>query len=264
MLEAAARVFARRGFHAATIAEVAAKAGIAVGSIYLYFDTKEQLYFSVVDEKAASPRAACLADRCSSSKSAHSTEAADAPSASTGGWSAPRRRARLRPMPPIPPSHWWRSTMRATRCWWWPSCQGARRKPSRRRCVAGACCWPRRRSMAPARLRCLCLAGSWPSQGGVQKHGAEPVAGQEVEEVIWRWQLRGLDGQLVRAIRGGELTALVHDCPAEPYQGDEDRVKAWVLAHRSSRPCAGRSKLKPKRITALASARLPLSSRTCM
>jgi hypothetical protein len=45
------------------------------------------------------------------------------------------------------------------------------------------------------------------------------------------WQLRGLDGQPVRAIRGGGLTALVHDCPAEPYQGDEDRVKAWVLAH---------------------------------
>jgi hypothetical protein len=49
----------------------------------------------------------------------------------------------------------------------------------------------------------------------------------EVED----WQLRGLDGQPVRAIRGGGLTALVHDCPAEPYQGDEDRVKAWVLAH---------------------------------
>jgi len=52
ILEAAARVFARRGFHAATMAEVAAEAGVAVGSIYLYFNTKEQLYFSVVDEKA--------------------------------------------------------------------------------------------------------------------------------------------------------------------------------------------------------------------
>jgi TetR/AcrR family fatty acid metabolism transcriptional regulator len=52
ILEAAARVFARRGFHAATIAEVAAEAGVAVGSIYVYFDTKDQLYFSVVDEKA--------------------------------------------------------------------------------------------------------------------------------------------------------------------------------------------------------------------
>ena len=51
ILEAAARVFARRGFHAATIAEVAADAGAAVGSIYLYFNTKEQLYFSLVDEK---------------------------------------------------------------------------------------------------------------------------------------------------------------------------------------------------------------------
>jgi len=52
ILEAAARVFARRGFHAATIAEVAAETGLAVGSIYLYFNTKEELYFSLVDEKA--------------------------------------------------------------------------------------------------------------------------------------------------------------------------------------------------------------------
>jgi len=44
------------------------------------------------------------------------------------------------------------------------------------------------------------------------------------------WQLRGLDGQPVRAICAAGLTALVHDCPAEPYQGDEDRVKSWVLA----------------------------------
>jgi TetR/AcrR family fatty acid metabolism transcriptional regulator len=51
ILEAAVRVFARRGFHAATIAEVAAEAGVAVGSIYLYFNTKEDLYFSLVDEK---------------------------------------------------------------------------------------------------------------------------------------------------------------------------------------------------------------------
>jgi AcrR family transcriptional regulator len=51
ILEAAARVFARRGFHAATIAEVAAEAGAAVGSIYLYFNTKEDLYFSLVDDK---------------------------------------------------------------------------------------------------------------------------------------------------------------------------------------------------------------------
>ena len=45
------------------------------------------------------------------------------------------------------------------------------------------------------------------------------------------WQLRGLDGQPVRVICAAGLTALVHDCPAEPYQGDEERVKSWVLAH---------------------------------
>jgi len=44
ILEAAVRVFARRGFHAATIAEVAAEAGVAVGSIYLCFKTKQELY----------------------------------------------------------------------------------------------------------------------------------------------------------------------------------------------------------------------------
>jgi AcrR family transcriptional regulator len=52
ILEAATRVFARRGFHAATTAEVAAEAGVAVGSIYLCFKTKEELYFSLVNEKA--------------------------------------------------------------------------------------------------------------------------------------------------------------------------------------------------------------------
>ena len=52
IIEAAMRVFARRGFHAATTAEVAAEAGVAVGSIYLCFKTKEDLYFSLVNEKA--------------------------------------------------------------------------------------------------------------------------------------------------------------------------------------------------------------------
>ena len=46
------------------------------------------------------------------------------------------------------------------------------------------------------------------------------------------WELRGLDERPVRAISAAGLTALVHDCPATPYQGDdEERVKVWVLAH---------------------------------
>jgi hypothetical protein len=45
------------------------------------------------------------------------------------------------------------------------------------------------------------------------------------------WQLRGLDGQPVRAVCAAGLTALVHDCPPEHYQGEDERVKACVLAH---------------------------------
>ncbi|MEI6450806.1 MAG: GvpL/GvpF family gas vesicle protein [Actinomycetes bacterium] len=46
------------------------------------------------------------------------------------------------------------------------------------------------------------------------------------------WELRGLDERPVRAICAAGLTALVHDCPAVPYQGDDvERVKVWVLAH---------------------------------
>jgi hypothetical protein len=46
------------------------------------------------------------------------------------------------------------------------------------------------------------------------------------------WELRGLDERPVRPICAAGLTALVHDCPAVPYQGDDaERVKVWVLAH---------------------------------
>ncbi len=51
ILEAASRVFAREGFHSATMAQVAAEAGVAVGTLYLYFRRKEDLYRSLVDEK---------------------------------------------------------------------------------------------------------------------------------------------------------------------------------------------------------------------
>jgi hypothetical protein len=45
------------------------------------------------------------------------------------------------------------------------------------------------------------------------------------------WQLAGLDGKPVRAICAGEMTALVHDCLPEACQGDDEKVKSWVLAH---------------------------------
>ena len=44
ILAAASEVFAESGFEKATVRQVAARAGISIGGIYLYFRTKEELY----------------------------------------------------------------------------------------------------------------------------------------------------------------------------------------------------------------------------
>ena len=44
IMAAAKKVFARNGFHATTIADIANGAGLAYGSIYQYFDSKEDLF----------------------------------------------------------------------------------------------------------------------------------------------------------------------------------------------------------------------------
>ena len=50
ILDAACRVVARRGFQGATIDRVAEKAGIAKGTVYLYFHTKEELLKAAVEQ----------------------------------------------------------------------------------------------------------------------------------------------------------------------------------------------------------------------
>ena len=50
ILEAAIRTFGRRGFHEARIAEIAAAARVAEGTVYLYFRNKEDLLGVVFDE----------------------------------------------------------------------------------------------------------------------------------------------------------------------------------------------------------------------
>lgn len=49
ILEAAAAVIARRGYQRATMKEIAAEAGIAPGTIYLYFDSKRDLLLTIAD-----------------------------------------------------------------------------------------------------------------------------------------------------------------------------------------------------------------------
>ena len=53
IVEAAVKVFAGRGFHTATVAEIARAAGVADGTIYLYFKSKDDLLLRLFDEKMA-------------------------------------------------------------------------------------------------------------------------------------------------------------------------------------------------------------------
>ena len=50
ILEAAVKVFARKGFHSARIAEIAKEAKVASGTIYLYFKNKDYILISVFEE----------------------------------------------------------------------------------------------------------------------------------------------------------------------------------------------------------------------
>jgi AcrR family transcriptional regulator len=49
ILDAATSVFARRGYRNATISHVIARAGIARGTFYLYFTSKEQVFLAIVE-----------------------------------------------------------------------------------------------------------------------------------------------------------------------------------------------------------------------
>ena len=50
ILEAAVKVFARKGFHNSRVAEIAREAGVASGTIYLYFRNKDDILISVFEE----------------------------------------------------------------------------------------------------------------------------------------------------------------------------------------------------------------------
>ncbi|MCV7052151.1 helix-turn-helix transcriptional regulator [Mycobacterium heidelbergense] len=47
-MAAAKKVFARKGFHATTIADIAKEAGLAYGSVYWYFDSKDDLFHALM------------------------------------------------------------------------------------------------------------------------------------------------------------------------------------------------------------------------
>jgi AcrR family transcriptional regulator len=51
ILRAARKVFGKRGFHAATIEEIAEEAGLSNGAIYYNFDSKGDLFFALLEER---------------------------------------------------------------------------------------------------------------------------------------------------------------------------------------------------------------------
>ncbi len=66
-----------------------------------------------------------------------------------------------------------------------------------------------------------------PVQGGCYLYCVAPARG------LSGMDLRGLDDAGVYHITFGEISAVVHDCPAVPYAGDGERVQAWLLAHHA-------------------------------
>ena len=55
ILEAALEVFARKGYTAATIPEISKSAGLALGTIYLYYHSKRELFVAVIESMLVSP-----------------------------------------------------------------------------------------------------------------------------------------------------------------------------------------------------------------
>ena len=65
LLDAAARVFAAKGFAGASVEEIAAEAGFSIGALYSNFAGKEDLFLALMSERAAtriSDTATTLAD----------------------------------------------------------------------------------------------------------------------------------------------------------------------------------------------------------
>src|SRR5437588_2280187 len=55
LLDAALRVFARRGFRRASVDEIAAEAGYSKGALYWHFPGKHELFVALIDERIDAP-----------------------------------------------------------------------------------------------------------------------------------------------------------------------------------------------------------------
>jgi len=56
LLDAAAEEFGEKGFHEASISRITQRAGVAIGSFYTYFDSKEEVFTALVRDFSAQVR----------------------------------------------------------------------------------------------------------------------------------------------------------------------------------------------------------------
>jgi len=56
LLDAAAEEFGEKGFHEASISRITQRAGVAIGSFYTYFDSKEEVFAALVRDVSAQVR----------------------------------------------------------------------------------------------------------------------------------------------------------------------------------------------------------------
>ena len=62
LLEAAAALFARRGFRETSIDDIAREAGFSKGAVYWHFESKDDLFFALVEQRIDRPLRAALAE----------------------------------------------------------------------------------------------------------------------------------------------------------------------------------------------------------
>jgi AcrR family transcriptional regulator len=55
LVQAAAKVFARHGYAGSTVDQIAAEAGFSKGALYWHFDSKEDLFFALLEERVDRP-----------------------------------------------------------------------------------------------------------------------------------------------------------------------------------------------------------------
>jgi AcrR family transcriptional regulator len=53
LLDAAFRVFAREGYHGATLQAIVSEAGLSKGALYYSFDSKQELFYALLEERLA-------------------------------------------------------------------------------------------------------------------------------------------------------------------------------------------------------------------